>query len=77
MIDSPGYGDKTDIKDWRKSIIGLMKDKLVQFRSKEDEIDKRDWRPEKKRREKNKLTDERVHALLFFFDGHKPKELDM
>lgn len=83
MIDSPGYGDKQDLPEWRASVEGHIVDRIEDYRKKEDDInnaasDGNDGVNDQDQYKKlEKIEDRRIHLLLFLFDSHPVKQQDL
>lgn len=77
MTDSPGYGDKMDIYEWKQLIVEELKGRfqhyfdLTQAIEKDPEFSGDDQRIQ---REKKRVDDSRIHVILFFFSGHHNKD---
>jgi septin family protein len=75
LIDSPGYGDKSDIKEWRKSISDELASRMYKYRQERLSVSKDYANDDRKRgAEWAKIPDSRVHLIFYFFDGHRSKD---
>lgn len=77
MIDSPGYGDKTDIGAWRNMISSELVRRMDVYRNDMLEIKKAYKHDlQKMGQAERNVTDNRIHLVFYFFDGHRSKDQD-
>jgi len=72
MIDSPGFGNTTDIRLWLQDITDELLNRMREYKEAMEFVDaNKDWEEDfqRKRREKEKVEDRRVHVFFYFFDG--------
>ena len=74
MVDSPGYGHTMDSETWRSCIGDELERRMIARRQKQQEVEARFFGEHQRlQRELKKIPDERIHAILYFFDGHHCK----
>jgi len=77
VVDSPGYGQQLDFKEWRELITNELKRRMLAYRDDCREINtKFKGNDQMISRELKKIKDRRIHLALYFFDGHHPKDQD-
>ena len=78
MIDTPGYGQKEDAAAWRSTLRGEIERRMILRHETESEVETRLFGEHQRlQRELKKIRDERVHVVLYFFDGHHCKQQDL
>lgn len=77
MIDCQGHGNKTESSKWIDEIVEYLTNRLKEYRTKVKliEIEHRS-NDQTLSRELKKVEDTRVHCILYFFEGHRCKQLD-
>lgn len=75
LIDSEGYGQNFDVSSWNKHIKMYIQNKLLEYINDKREAEQE---PDKIKRIRllNSIKDNRIHLVLYFFDGHHTKSID-
>lgn len=74
MVDTAGYGHKMDAENWRKGVTDELERRMIERRQKELEVETLYvGEHQRLQRELKKIRDDRIHAILYFFDGHHCK----
>eukprot|EP00347_Sterkiella_histriomuscorum_P009092 403342549 len=76
FIDSVGYGDCMDLQSWRKYIQKYIKSMQIEYMKEHERIMTTSRDRYQQQNEINKIPDNRVHLLLYFFNGHHTNECD-
>ena len=75
LIDSEGYGQNYDVSSWNRNIKMYIQNKLLEYANDKKEAE---MEPDRVKRvhKLNQIKDNRVHLVLYFFDGHHTKAID-